>query len=93
MYLGAALRLRPDLSKTTGYSLFLGALEPLHSLALVTGVQHLMGLAVAVMVYALARRSGVSERWSVAVALPVLLDGFQIEDGTHRSCTICLAGR
>ena len=28
VYLGAALRLRPDLSKTTGYSLFLRALEP-----------------------------------------------------------------
>jgi len=80
VYLGAALRPRPDLSKTTGYSFFLRALEPLHSLTLVTGVQHLMGLGVAVMVYALARRAGVSERWSVAAALPVLLDGYQIED-------------
>src|ERR1700677_4769194 len=80
LYVGAALRLQPDLSKTTGYSLFLRALEPLHSFTLVTGVQHLMGLAVAVMVYALARRAGVSERWSVAATLPVLLDGFEIED-------------
>jgi hypothetical protein len=79
VYLGAALRPRPDLSKTTGYSLFLRALEPLHSLTLVTGVQHLMGLGIAVMVYALARRAGVSERWSTAAALPVLLDGFQIQ--------------
>jgi hypothetical protein len=39
-----------------------------------------MGLGIAVMVYALARRAGVSERWSTAAALPVLLDGFQIED-------------
>jgi len=38
VYLGAALRLRPDLSKTTGYSLFLRALEPFHSLTLVAGV-------------------------------------------------------
>ncbi|HEX6521764.1 MAG TPA: phospholipid carrier-dependent glycosyltransferase [Streptosporangiaceae bacterium] len=80
VYLGAALRPRPDLSKTTGYSFFLRALEPLHSLTLVIGVQHLMGLGIAVMVYALARRAGVSERWSVAATLPVLLDGFQIED-------------
>jgi hypothetical protein len=80
VYLGAALRPRPDLSKTTGYSFFLRALEPLHSLTLVTAVQHLMGLGIAVMVYALARRAGVSERWSVAAALPVLLDGYQIED-------------
>jgi Dolichyl-phosphate-mannose-protein mannosyltransferase len=80
VYLGAALRLRPDQSKTTGYSLFLRALEPFHSLTLVTGLQHLMGLGVAVMIYALARRSGVPPRWATAATLPVLLDGFVIED-------------
>ena len=80
VYLGAALRLRPDLSKTTGYSLFLRALEPFHSLTLVVGVQHLMGLGVAVMIYLLLRRSGVSPRWATAATLPVLLDGFEIED-------------
>ncbi len=80
VYLGAALRLRPDLSKTTGYSLFLRALEPFHSLTLVAGVQHLMGLGVAVMIYVLLRRAGVSQRWSTAATLPVLLDGFVIED-------------
>src|ERR1700677_3080694 len=80
VYLGAALRLRPDLSKTTGYSLFLRAFEPVHSLTLVTGVQHLMGLGVAVMIYLLARRSGVSKRWATIATLPVLLDGFEIED-------------
>ena len=45
VYLGSALRLRPDLSKTTGYSLFLRALEPFHSLTLVTALQHLMAWA------------------------------------------------
>ncbi len=80
VYLGAALRLRPDLSKTTGYSLFLRTLEPFHSLTLVTGVQHLMGLGVAVMIYLLLRRSGVPPRWATVATLPVLLDGFEIED-------------
>jgi hypothetical protein len=80
VYLGAALRLRPDLSKTTGYSLFLRALEPFHSLTLVTGVQHLMGLGVAVMIYLLLRHYGVSKLWSTVATLPVLLDGFVIED-------------
>jgi len=80
VYLGAALRLRPDLSKTTGYSLFLRALEPFHSLTLVTGMQHLMGLGIAVMIYALARRSGVPELWATVATLPVLLDGFEIQD-------------
>ena len=80
VYLGAALRPRPDLSRTTGYSLFLRAFEPFHSLTLVTGVQHLMGLGIAVMIYALARRSGVPRGWATAATLPVLLDGFEIED-------------
>jgi hypothetical protein len=79
VYLGAALRLRPDLSKATGNSLFLRALEPFHSLTLVTAVQHLMGLAIAVMIYLLLRRNGVSQRWATVATLPVLLDGFQIE--------------
>ena len=52
VYVGAALRPQPDLSKTTGYSFFLRALLPFHSFTLVTGLQHLMGLAIAVMVYA-----------------------------------------
>ena len=45
VYVGAALRPRPDLSETTGYSLFLRALLPFDSFTLFTGVQHLMGLA------------------------------------------------
>jgi hypothetical protein len=80
VYVGAALRPTPDQSKTTGYSLFLRALLPFHSFTLVTGLQHLMGLGIAVMVYLLARRAGVSKLWSTAATLPVLLDGFEIED-------------
>jgi hypothetical protein len=80
IYVNAALRLQPDQSKTTGYSLFLRVLLPLHSFTVVTGLQHLMGLGIAVMVYLLARRVGVSKLWSTAAALPVLLDGFEIED-------------
>jgi Dolichyl-phosphate-mannose-protein mannosyltransferase len=80
LYVGAALRLRPNLSKTTGYSLFLKALEPFHSLTLVAALQHLMGLGVAVMIYLLLRRNGVSQRWATVATLPVLLDGFVIED-------------
>jgi hypothetical protein len=80
VYLGAALRPQPNLSKSTGYSFFLRALLPFHSLTLVTVVQHLMGLAVAVMIYALLRHYNVSKLWSTVAALPVLLDGYVIED-------------
>lgn len=80
VYLGAALRPQPNLSKATGYSLFLRLLLPFHSLTLVILCQHLMGLADAVMIYALLRRNGVSKRWSTIATLPVLLDGYVIED-------------
>jgi hypothetical protein len=80
VYLGAALRPQPNLSKSTGYSFFLRALLPFHSLTLVTVVQHLMGLALAVMIYALLRRNHVAKLWSTAAALPVLLDGYLIEN-------------
>jgi hypothetical protein len=39
-----------------------------------------MGLAVAVMIYALARRYGVSKKWATIATLPQLLDGYIIED-------------
>jgi 4-amino-4-deoxy-L-arabinose transferase-like glycosyltransferase len=80
VYLGAALRPQPNLSKTTGYSLFLRLLLPFHSLTLVIVCQHLMGLADAVMIHALLRRNGVSKKWSTIAALPVLFDGFMVED-------------
>ena len=80
LYVGAALRPRPDLSKITGYSLFLRTLLPFHSFTLVAGLQHLMGLGIAVMIYLLARHAGVPKRWATVATLPVLLDGFEIED-------------
>jgi hypothetical protein len=80
VYLGAALRPQPNLSKVTGYSFFLRALLPFHSLTLVAVVQHLMGLSVAVMIYVLLRRNGVSRLWSTVATLPQLLDGYIIED-------------
>jgi hypothetical protein len=80
VYVGAALRPQPNLSKSTGYSFFLRLLLPFHSFTLVTTVQHLMGLAVAVMLYVLLRRNGVSKTWSAIATLPELLDGYIIED-------------
>ncbi|HXP53627.1 MAG TPA: hypothetical protein VN847_01670, partial [Streptosporangiaceae bacterium] len=70
VYIGAALRLQPNLSKTTGYSLYLKALEPFHSFTLVTITQHLMGLAMAWMLYALLRRAGVRSWISALATVP-----------------------
>jgi hypothetical protein len=94
VYVGSALRLQPDQTKETGYSLFLRLLLPFHSFTLVTLVQHLMGLAVAVMIYALARRYGVSKKWATIATLPQLLDGYIIENEhlimTETVFTFCL---
>ena len=47
-YLATGLRLIPDPSRVGGYGFMLWALRPLHSLALVAAVQHLMGIVIAV---------------------------------------------
>ncbi|WP_245623093.1 glycosyltransferase family 39 protein [Spirillospora albida] len=67
--------LRPD-----GYSFLLILLKPFHSFALVAAVQHLMGLAMGVMIYALLRRKFRLPGWGAALAAaPVLLDAYQIQ--------------
>jgi len=69
-----------DPTRVSGYSIGLKLLQPFHSYALVTILQHLMGLAVAVMIYALARRRFRAPAWlATAAAVPVLYDGFEIE--------------
>ncbi len=69
-----------DPTRTSGYSIFLRVLMPLHSFGLVTVLQHAMGLAVGVMIYALARRRFGAPTWlAVLATLPVLYDGFEIQ--------------
>jgi hypothetical protein len=79
VYIGAALRLQPNLSKSTGYSLYLKALEPFHSFTLVVITQHLMGLAMAVMLYALLRRARVRSWLAALATVPILFNGFEIQ--------------
>jgi hypothetical protein len=80
VYLGAALRPTPDASKSTGYSFFLRLLLPFHSLTLVVLLQHLMGLADGVMIYALLLHNRVPKKWAAIASMPILLDGYVIED-------------
>jgi hypothetical protein len=74
-YVSIALRPRPYVVRPDGYSFLLLVLRPLHSFTLVVVLQHLMGLAIGVMVYTLCRRYGLGARGATAAALPVLLDG------------------
>lgn len=78
-YVSAGLRLIPGASRLSGYGLMLRALEPFHSFAVVTAVQHLMGLAVAVMLYALLRRYGLPGWGATLATLPVLFEAYQLE--------------
>ncbi|GAA4570776.1 phospholipid carrier-dependent glycosyltransferase [Planotetraspora kaengkrachanensis] len=78
-YVVTAMRPRPDLVRPAGYSMFLRLLEPFHSFAVVTLVQHLSGLLVGVLIYVTVRRAG-GRAWVAALAsVPVLLDAYQIQ--------------
>ena len=79
-YVSSAVTLTPDTSRPSGYPVYLWLLSPFHSYFLVTASQHLMGLLVAVMIYALARRRFAAPAWvAVLATLPVLYDGFEIQ--------------
>ncbi len=57
----------------------LWALRPLHSFALVAAVQHLMGLAMGVLIYLLARRYGLPAWVATLAAVPVLFDVYELQ--------------
>lgn len=79
-YLGVALRPWPFPIRPVGYSFFLRLLRPFHSFVLVAGVQHALGLVVGVLVYVLLRHRFGLPVWGASLAaVPVLLDGYQIE--------------
>jgi hypothetical protein len=62
-----------------GYKYMLDAILPFGDLSAVALVQHLLGLAMAVALYAVLVRRGAS-RWLAALAVaPVLLDGYQLQ--------------
>lgn len=78
-YLAAARRLVPGVNRPLGYS---GLLAPLlyspHPLLVVAIVQHLMGLTMAVVLYALLLRWKVRRWLAIVATLPVLFDSYQL---------------
>lgn len=78
-YLGVARRFEPYPIRPNGYSAMLRALQPLHSFAAVTIIQHLMGLAIGIGLYALLRRWGLPGWLAALGAVPQLLDANQIQ--------------
>jgi hypothetical protein len=78
-YLKLAHSLVPGSWHSSGYPLFLVPFSITGQLWVVVAVQHLMGIAMGVIVYAFALRLG-ARRWLAALAaLPVLLDGYQVD--------------
>ena len=79
-YVQNTVHFQLDPTRASGYSIWLKILQPLHTYAVVTILQHLMGLAVGVMVYALARHRFRAPAWlATLAAVPVLYDGFEIQ--------------
>jgi hypothetical protein len=76
-YLWDAAQLRPNPVNPSGYTVFLWLLKPFHSLALIAGLQHLLGLAAAAAVYAVLRRLGVRGWVATLACVPVLFDPAQ----------------
>jgi hypothetical protein len=78
-YLENVEALRPDGFRPIGYELILNALLLFGDLRLVTVVQHLLGLGIAVGSYLLLLRYG-ARRWLAALATaPLLLDSYQVQ--------------
>ena len=73
-YLWDAAHLRPNPVNPSGYTVFLWLLKPFHSLVLIAGLQHLLGLTAAVLVYATARRLGVRAWIATLACVPMLFD-------------------
>ena len=79
-YVQNTVHFQLDPTRVSGYSIWLKILQPFHTFAVVTILQHFMGLAVGVMVYALARHRFRAPAWlATLAAVPVLYDGFEIQ--------------
>jgi hypothetical protein len=77
-YLSNSANLGPRPLRPFGYPVFLHVLPLRFGLEIVPLVQHLLGLGIAVVIYVLLLRLGVS-RWLAALAAaPVLLDAMQL---------------
>jgi len=79
-YVATALRLHPDISRVSGYGVFLLLLRPFHSFTLDVAVQHVLGLLMGLAIYVLLRERFRLPAWGATLAaVPVLFDAYQIQ--------------
>jgi hypothetical protein len=77
-YLAEGVHLSPGQLRPVGYPMLLRVLEPFHSLLLVTTLQHLMGIAMAAIIYGVLRTRGLPAWGATLAAAPTLFDPRQI---------------
>jgi len=78
-YIVGAQRLEPPNDRPFGYSFVLRMISYVGDLGLVTFLQHLAGLALAILLYVVVLKRG-APRWLAAlVATPLLLDGYLLQ--------------
>jgi hypothetical protein len=78
-YVQAAMHPAPYNIRPVGYSFLLLMLEPAHSVLLVIALQHLMGVVVAAMTYALLRRHRLPAWGSTLAAVPLAASAYTIQ--------------
>jgi hypothetical protein len=72
-------RIVPGGDRPVGYAVMLRVLEPLHSLETVIGIQHIMGLCIGVLGYAVLRRYRLPGWGATLAMVPVLLSGYAVQ--------------
>ncbi|HEX2191663.1 MAG TPA: glycosyltransferase family 39 protein [Acidimicrobiales bacterium] len=77
-YLYDARNFEPGIIRPFGYPLFLRLLSMVGHLAVVPLIQHVLGLSMGVLLYALVRRLGARPGLAALAAAPVLLDPYQV---------------
>jgi hypothetical protein len=79
----------PDWLRTSGYSLLLMPAVLAHNLSVVVAIQHLLGVATAVLIYATLIHFG-ARRWVAALAtIPVLFDPLQLDLEQYILTDVC----
>jgi hypothetical protein len=79
----------PDWLRTSGYSILLMPAVLAHNLSVVVAIQHLLGLATAVLIYATLIHFG-ARRWVAALAtIPVLFDPLQLDLEQYVLTDVC----
>jgi hypothetical protein len=79
VYLQVVFHLAPNPIRPVEYSFLLWLLKPAHSVLLVIVLQHLMGLATGVLVYAVLRRHRIPDWGSALAAVPALVSAYSIQ--------------